>query len=228
MSDSMISMLKRASRPFKQFEINIGNQPFTFYTRSLSALDADRLSKVFGEEFEKVASEMEAGSIDTAMLRRNLSRQSKEKLGKLIVSADHQDFLSEAATELDDKSFSDPAVVKLADKKSETRYSELLELDDETLLDQALERRAFVVASLKAADAQNVAFLFYSLYREPDVPVFESQETIVDTFSRDDIINLINAIYVALRGGQKLDPLETQPSKPAEKRTRSQKHSVEA
>lgn len=215
---SVISLLKRASRPFKQFEVDINGQKFTFYTRSLSALEADKLSKVFGEEFEKAAIEMESGSVDTAMIKRNLARQSKEKLCRLIVNADRADFLAEASSELDDKAFNDPKVEKLADEKAEEAYEKLLTADEESTLEQALERRAFIVASLKATHTQNLNFLFYSLYSDPDVRAFGSPEEIGQELDPTTIGTLIGSIYAAQRGITKIDPL------PIRRSTRQKRH----
>lgn len=226
MSD-LLSIINSAARPFKSFTVQIGEKTLELKTRALSATESDELGEIFNQEFERVTSEMEQGNVDITILRRNLSRQSKEALAKLITRANRVEYYSEASTELDDKPFSDPAVKQLADEKQEEAYKLLLGADEEEVLDKAIEHRAFVAATLKATDKQNQHFLYLTVYNQDETPGFEKPEDIAQ-LDRDTIALFINAVNRTLRGGPTPNPLSHQAKKPAGKRSQSRKVSVEA
>lgn len=226
MSSSLIQIINNAARPFKPFEVKIGEQDFTFKTRVMSATESDELNRAFGEKFDEVSQQMEAGNIDLAMIRRGLAKQSVEGLAKLVVKADRMDYLSEASLELDDKPFSDPQVIALADEKQETALKLLLGATEEEVLEQALERRAFVVAMLRATDYQNLYFLYLSLYKADETPAFDNAEE-VGQLDRPTISLLINKIHEVIRGRNNVDPLKPRAKKQSKKPTPSVKTSEE-
>lgn len=221
MSDSILQLMQEASRPFKDFTFEINGKSFDLKTRNLSAIESDFLTQAFNEEFDRVASELEAGSVDTTMLRRSLQRQSKEKLCRLIISADRTEFLQEASTELDDKPFSDKAVQELAKKKQEEGLEVLLSKSEDLVLDAAMERRAFVIASIKATDYQNLTFLRYAVYHEEKGEVKRLFATTEDVacLDRKTIGDLISKVYDTLRGVSAPDPLKSPRKKASAKRT---------
>lgn len=225
MSD-LVTIINNAARPFKKFEVEIGEQTFEFKTRALSATQSDELSKVFGEKFDQVSTEMEAGNLDVAIIKRGLAKQSKEALARLIVKADRIDYLSEASSELDDKPFSDPLVQEKADEKQAQALSLLLGATEEEVLEQALERRAFVVATLKATDAQNLYFLYLTLYKPDETLAFDDPND-VGQLDRATIGLLIDTIHSVLRG-RSANPLKPRAKKPSVKRSSSPKHLAEA
>ena len=224
MSDSVIELIRNSGRPWKEVPVEFQGNKKMFYTRKLSVAEIEQLRSVYNREFTKIRDSMDEDS-DISVLRRNFAKQPLERIAKFIVDADRLEYLQEASSELDDLPLNDKRVKERADTLAEENVRLLSGANKSELLDQAIERRAYITATLRANELQQQYLLMYVLYDEAKKPLFNDVEEI-QTLDNETINYLINEAQKAL-GETKDSPLPPAPTKPSRKRTSSRNSSVE-
>ncbi len=234
MSNSVLTLITNASRPFKSFEAEFEGEKVKLYTRRLSAAETSILQKVYADEVAKVKETLQEDGGDLVALRHNFGKQTKEKLAKFVVAADRNDYLLEASSELDDANISDPRVIELCESKMEEAQRLLEGAEFDEVLDQAIDRRAFVLSASRASQIQNRYLLYYSAYCDEldedgkptgnKVRLFPSEEYVETELDTGTIDKLLIGAFEAL-GPSDDSPLNSAAKKPSKRRTSSQKHS---
>lgn len=237
MSNSVLTLITNASRPFKSFETEFEGEKVTLYTRRLSAAETSILQKVYADEVARVKETLQEDGGDLVTLRHNFGKQTKEKLAKFIVAADRTDYMLEASSELDDADVSDPRVTELCEAKMEEAERLLQGAEFDEVLDMAIDRRAFVLSASRASQIQNRYLLYYSVYCDElnedgsptgnKIRLFPSEEYVETELDTGTIDQLLMGAFTAL-GPSDDSPLNSAAKKPSRKRTSSQKPLVEA
>lgn len=224
MSDSVLELIKNSSRPWKDFTMEFLGQTKKFYTRKLSLAEIDQLRSIYNKEFTKIRDSMDDDA-DIDVLRRNFSKQPVERIAKFIVDSDRLEYLAEASSVLDDLPYDDPKVKARADELAEEDKRLKEGAPKSELIDEAIERRAYVNATIRANEVQNQHLLLYAIYDENKQPLFPTIEDIqeLDNFT----INAFMDKAQKALGAATDSPLRPAEEKPPRKRTRSQKRSAE-
>jgi hypothetical protein len=228
MEDNVLRLIVNAARPFKEFEVEAGDERQKFYTRRPSAAETSHMQRIYAEEVAKAKDELETLGGDMDALRHNFGKQPQEKLAKFVVEADRIDYLNEAASELDDAKLDDPKVVELAETRMEEARKLLEKANFEEVLDAAIDRRAFVLTASRASQIQSRYLLHYMLYKEVDgekVKAFPI-EFIEQELDNDTINFFLTAALDAL-GDKEDNPLKLVPPKSSRRRTQSRSTSAE-
>lgn len=225
---SILKQLVNATRPFKPFSIEAGDEKFDLLSRRLSAAETAVINQVYNDEYNSALEILEkADSSDLSNMRRTFERQKKDRLIEYIQQAERSEYLSTASSELDDLPFDSPIVINRANEIQEDVKSLYKGAPDEEIVDKALEKRAYVYAAVKASEKRNVQILYFSIYKETDEGnelAFESPEEILQSLDSNTIGELLTALATTI-GEQKTDPLKLVSPKPSKKRTTSAKAS---
>ena len=238
-SDSILQLITNSSRPFRSFVAEIKDpetgekRDIELFTRRLSTAETDAITSAYTTEFQKIQDQYSEDQSDLSVIKRNFEKQPIEKLAKFVTESDRGEYLAEASSELDDLPYNNPKVIELADQKQQEAQTLLEGAPKEEILQQAIERRAFVLASIRAMTVQNQHLLYYSVYVDDNgakTRLFPDVDTIAQELDAETIGYFLGLASetLAREGRTMSNPLASAPRKRSRKRTRSQNTSVEA
>jgi hypothetical protein len=220
---STLNLLKEAGRPYKPFSFTYDGVTFNFLTRRISQSQAQSLGRIYTEEFEKQYEEMERNGGDLFLVKRSFERQTVEKLAEFCTEADRNDFLQEASAELDDLPLDHKKVIARAEEMMKQAQELLIQRGKEFVLSEAVERRAFITASIRATALQTKYVILYSVYDNDKVPVAANLDELLE-LPGDMVELMLSESSKAYATETKSDtPLKSAGSKSSRGRTSSQK-----
>jgi hypothetical protein len=224
---STLQLLKDAGRPYKPFTFTYDGVEFNFFSRRISQSQALSLGRIYTQEFEKQYAEMEENGGDLFLVKRSFERQDIKKLAEFCVEADRNDFLQEASAELDDLPLDHKKVIARAEEMMKEATALLEQRGKEFVLSEAIERRAFITASIRATALQTKYVVLYSVYDQDKVPIATSLDELLE-LPGDMVELMLSESSKAYVTETKSDtPLKSAGSKNSRGRTSSPKPSEE-
>lgn len=209
MSD-VLSILINASRPFKKFEVTIGEQKFDLYARRPGNAESAVIGKVWTDTYEASLRRLDETD-ESSAIHRNLCRQPNNKLATYIAKADRIDFIGDAQVECGDKPADDPQVTARVDEMVAEREAELATYDREQLIKLAMDRKNNIQAFIDANTASLRASLKYAVFAAEGEPLVTSDEQL-DNLTEDAIEKIVQAANKALEVPKDADPLPSADS----------------
>lgn len=221
MSDSVLELIAKASRPYKEFTVEINEEEFPLKVRRISSSQSAIITDAYNEELAKIQAEMENDSVDFNLIRHSLEKESKERLINFIIQSRNSEFLAQASTELDDLKINDDKVVDRAKQLADQEKSLLEGAPEEEIVEQAIRYRVDTYSESKAVAKRNRYLLYYSVSDSEGNPLAESADKISEVWD-DETINKILFQALAVLGGIP-DPLQSPPRKSTKRRSSSAK-----
>lgn len=177
---STLTLLKEAGRPYKPFSFTYDGKEFNFLTRRISAAQALSLQRIYAEEFKKQYDDMEGNDADIFLVKRSFERQKIEALAEFCTEADKNDFLQEASAELDDLPLDHKKVVSRAGEMMKEAQALLITKGWDYVLSEAIERRSFITAAIRATALQTKFVVMYSVFDEDKNAIASSIDEIME------------------------------------------------
>jgi hypothetical protein len=211
-SEALLRLLQ-ATRPYKEFIVDIDGDPQIYYARRPGSIESARVSKAFDEAYAK--SKRESENTDYSSLYTLLKRQDNKRLAEFIVRADEREYLAEASMLNNDAPLTDPQVKKDAAEMAKAKQAEYEAYSHEDLLKKAWERREHFQAMEDGQTAANYMMAVVTLFCKNEDgtydPLFENIEE-ARQLPMDVLLKVVSEALKVVGEGNDVNPLKSAPN----------------
>lgn len=206
----LLRLIVAASRPFVPFSATVGGKEFAAFARKPSVADNQTLSEVWDQSYADARSKFDGSEASSAPIFAQLRRYTKEQLIKYIGDADKFDLRSEALQLHPGKPFDSVEVQEELSQLVDIKKEQYKALEQEDLLNIAMERRAHFYAMSKANEDLNYALASVMIFEAEGKPLFDSPSD-ASQLTQEVLTEIIDKASKALEEKMKVDPLESAP-----------------